>query len=137
MDVQELRRLKPELDLFLDRYAPLFGRDEAQDHAHRFVQGLLLGGERRSVENIAEAIEGSVVRSLQKFIGQAPWRDDAVPSVDPSLGLGRRQVANGRDPALADADIRHDRRSAKAVDQAPALDDRLEVHVRRECASPR
>ena len=64
MDVQELRRLKPELDLFLDRYAPLFGRDEAQDHAHRFVQGLLLGGERRSVENIAEAIEGCVVRSL-------------------------------------------------------------------------
>jgi SRSO17 transposase len=78
MDVQELRRLKPELDLFLERYAPLFGRDEAQDHAHRFVQGLLLGGERRSVENIAEAIEGGVVRSLQKFIGQAPWRDDAV-----------------------------------------------------------
>jgi len=78
MDVHELRRLKPELDLFLDRYAPLFGRDEAQDHANRFVQGLLLGGDRRSVENIAEAIEGGVVRSLQKFIGQAPWRDGEV-----------------------------------------------------------
>jgi SRSO17 transposase len=78
MDVQELRRLKPELDLFLERYAPLFGRDEAQDHAHRFVQGLLLGGDRRSVENIAEAIAGGVVRSMQKFLGQAPWRDDAV-----------------------------------------------------------
>jgi SRSO17 transposase len=78
MDVHELRRLKPELDLFLERYAPLFGRDEAQDHAHRFVQGLLLGGERRSVENIAEAIAGGVVRSLQKFIGQAPWQGDAV-----------------------------------------------------------
>lgn len=78
MDVQELRRLKPELDVFLDRYAPLFGREEAQDHAHRFVQGLLLGGDRRSVENIAEAIEGGVVRSMQKFIGQSPWRDDGV-----------------------------------------------------------
>ena len=78
MDVQELRRLKPELDLFLERYAPLFGRDEAQDHAHRFVQGLLLGGDRRSVENIAEAIDGCVVRSLQKFITQSPWSDDEV-----------------------------------------------------------
>jgi SRSO17 transposase len=78
MDVQELRRLKPELDLFLKRYAPLFGRDEAQDHANRFLQGLLLGGERRSVENIAEAIAGGVVRSMQKFIGQAPWREDEV-----------------------------------------------------------
>lgn len=78
MDVQALRQLKPELKLFLERYAPLFGRDEAQDHANRFVQGLLLGGDRRSVENIAEAIDGCVVRSLQKFIAQAPWTDDEV-----------------------------------------------------------
>src|SRR5436309_14267986 len=78
MDVPALRRLKPELDLFLERYLPLFGRDEAQDHASRFVQGLLLGGDRRSVENIDEAIDGCVVRSLQKFIGQSPWSDDAL-----------------------------------------------------------
>jgi SRSO17 transposase len=38
----------------------------------------LLGGDRRSVENIAEAIDGCVVRSLQKFIAQSPWSDDAV-----------------------------------------------------------
>ncbi len=78
MDVQELRQLKPELDLFLGRYAPLFGQDETQAHAGRFVQGLLLGGDRRSVENIAEAIEGCVVRSLQKFIAQSPWPDDEL-----------------------------------------------------------
>jgi SRSO17 transposase len=78
MDVQALRQLRPELDLFLDRYAPLFGRDEAQDHANRFVQGLLLGGDRRSVENIAEAIDGCVVRSLQKFIAQSPWSDEDI-----------------------------------------------------------
>ncbi len=78
MDVQALRQLKPELDLFLQRYAPCFGRDEAQAHANRFVQGLLLGGDRRSVENIAEAIDGCVVRSLQKFIAQSPWSDDDV-----------------------------------------------------------
>jgi SRSO17 transposase len=78
MDVQALRRLKPELDQFLERYAPLFGRDEAQHHADRFVQGLLLGGDRRSVENIAEAINGCVVRSLQKFIAQSPWSDDEL-----------------------------------------------------------
>ncbi len=76
MDVLALRQLKPELELFLQRYAPLFGRDEAQAHANRFVQGLLLGGDRRSVENIAEAIDGCVVRSLQKFIAQSPWSSD-------------------------------------------------------------
>jgi SRSO17 transposase len=87
MDVKELRRLKPELESFLDRYAPLFGRSEAQVHARRFVQGLLLGGDRRSVENIAEAIDGCVVRSLQQFITNAPWDPAAV------LAELRRQVA--------------------------------------------
>src|SRR5262245_25410039 len=78
MDVQELRRLKPELELFLERYAALFGHEEAQAHADRFLQGPLLGGDRRSVENIAEAIDGCVVRSLQKFIAQSPWAADEV-----------------------------------------------------------
>lgn len=78
MDLKERRRLKPELESFLDRYAPLFGRPEAQAHARRFVQGLLLGKERRSIENIAEAIDGCVVRSLQQFITNAPWQANAV-----------------------------------------------------------
>jgi SRSO17 transposase len=78
MDARQLQRLKPELDLFLDRFAPCFGHDGHELHARQFVQGLLLGGERRSVENIAEAIDGGVVRSLQKFIGQGRWGDDAV-----------------------------------------------------------
>ena len=87
MDAAELRRLRPELESFLDRYAPLFGRPEAQGHARRFVQGLLLGGERRSVENIAEAVDGCVVRSLQQFISASPWDAAAV------LAELRRQVA--------------------------------------------
>ena len=87
MDAQDLRRLQPDLDVFLARYAPLFGRDEAQAHAQRFVQGLLLGGERRSVENIAEAIDGCVVRSLQKFIAQSTWQAADV------LAELRQQVA--------------------------------------------
>jgi SRSO17 transposase len=77
MDARELRRLKPELDSFLDCYAPLFGSEPARAaHANRFIQGLLLGGERRNAENIAEAIDGCVVRSLQKFIAQSSWQDD-------------------------------------------------------------
>lgn len=78
MDARQLQRLKPELDLFLDRFAPCFGHDGHALHARQFVQGLLLGGDRRSVENIAEAIEGGVVRSLQKFIGQGQWSDDVA-----------------------------------------------------------
>jgi SRSO17 transposase len=78
MDEPQLLALKPELDRFLDRFAPLFGRDENQAHARRFVQGLLHGGERRNTENIAQAMAGGPVRSLQAFISTGVWPDVAL-----------------------------------------------------------
>lgn len=78
MDEQELLALKPELDRFLDRFAPLFGLEENQNHARCFVQGLLRQGERRNSENIAEAIADCNVRNLQAFITTGAWRDAAV-----------------------------------------------------------
>lgn len=78
MGETQLLALKPELDRFLDRFAPLFGRGENQAHAGRFVQGLPHGGERRNAENIAQAMSGGPVRSLQAFITTGTWRDGAV-----------------------------------------------------------
>jgi SRSO17 transposase len=78
MDEQQLLALKPELDRFLDRFAPLFGVEENQGHARRFVQGLLHQGERRNSENIAQAIAGGTVRNLQAFITTGAWRDTAI-----------------------------------------------------------
>ncbi len=78
MDGEQLRRLKPELDMFLDRYLPLFGREENHGHAERFVHGLLGGQERRNVENIAESVDGGVVRTMQKFVAQGCWDDADV-----------------------------------------------------------
>lgn len=86
MDGTQLRRLKPELESFLDRYLGLFGRAENQQHARQLVQGLLDGSDRRNVENMAEAVEGGVVRTLQKFIAQGCWEDRAI------LGELREQV---------------------------------------------
>jgi SRSO17 transposase len=78
MDEQQLLALKPELDFFLDQFAPLFGRDENQGHMRRFVQGLLHGGERRNTENIAEAMRGGPVRSLQAFVTTGAWSDAEI-----------------------------------------------------------
>ena len=82
------------MDRFLDHFAPLFGRDENQAHARRFVQGLLHGGERRNAENIAQAMSGGPVRSLQAFITTGAW------PVAPILAEMRRTVLE----ALADDD---------------------------------
>lgn len=94
MTEQELLTLKPELDRFLADYAPLFGRQENARHARCFVQGLLDGRERRSVENIAQAIDGCNVRNLQAFITTGDWRDGDI------LARLRKEVL----AALADDD---------------------------------
>src|SRR6478735_8284204 len=78
MDEAQLLALKPELDRFLVRFAPLFGRDENQAHASRFVRGLLHGGERRDAENIAQAMAGGPVRSLQAFLTTGAWPDGPI-----------------------------------------------------------
>lgn len=73
MDGKQLRQLMPELDMFLQGYLPLFGRPENHVHAERFVHGLLGGQERRNTENLAEAVDGGVVRTMQKFVAQGCW----------------------------------------------------------------
>ena len=70
MDGKQLRRLKPELEIFLERYLPLFGRSENHEHAVRFVHGLFDGQDRRNTENIAEAVDGGLPRTLQQFSTQ-------------------------------------------------------------------
>jgi len=78
MDEQQLLALKPKLDRFLGRFAPLFGAEQNQTHARCFVQGLLHQGERRNSENIAQAIAGCNVRNLQAFVTTGAWRDEAL-----------------------------------------------------------
>jgi len=39
------------------------------------LDSVLGGQERRNTENIAEAVEGGVVRTMQKFVAQAVWDD--------------------------------------------------------------
>jgi SRSO17 transposase len=100
MDEQQLKALKPELDRFLDHYAPLFGHEGNQVHARRFVQGLLRGGDRRNTENIAETLDGGPVRSLQAFVTTGAWKDAAI------VAALRRQVLDvlGEEDAVWNSD---------------------------------
>jgi SRSO17 transposase len=78
MTEQDLLDLKPELERFLEEYAPLFGRPENHEHARLFVQGLFDGSDRRNAENIAEAMAGGNARNLQAFITTGAWQGNDV-----------------------------------------------------------
>src|SRR5208282_6641574 len=73
MTSQALKQLDGRLDNFLGELTEAMGRSERAHWARVYVQGLLLDGQRKSVEPMAERIPGADVQALRQFVGQSPW----------------------------------------------------------------
>jgi SRSO17 transposase len=78
MTQDDVRAAAEQLVQFHDRFAPLFGKVQAQDHAYTYLQGLMACPERKSIEPIALNVGPGQVSGLQKFINRAPWDHDDV-----------------------------------------------------------
>ena len=78
MTQDDVRAAAEQLVQFHDRFAPLFGKEQAQDHAYTYLKGLMSCPERKSIEPIALCVGTGQVSGLQKFIGVAPWQYDDV-----------------------------------------------------------
>ena len=78
MTPEDVRAAAERLTQFHERFAPLFGKDEAQNHAYVYVKGLMTCPERKSVEPIALLVGDCRVSALQKFVNSAPWDHDEV-----------------------------------------------------------
>jgi len=73
MTKDEVRAAADRLVDFHDRFAPLFGKEQAQDHAYFSVKGLMVCPERKSIEPIALNVGNGQVSAMQKFVNIAPW----------------------------------------------------------------
>jgi SRSO17 transposase len=78
MTPDDVRATAEQLIEFHERFAPLFGKEQAQDHAYTYLKGLLACPERKSIEPIALNVGTGQVSGLQKFINIAPWPYDDV-----------------------------------------------------------
>src|SRR5215471_18799490 len=78
MTPDDVRAAAERLVDFHERFAPLFGREQAQDHAYDYLKGLMVCPERKSIEAIALLVGHGDVSGLQKFVGAAPWAYDDV-----------------------------------------------------------
>ena len=78
MTQDDVRAAAEQLVEFHDRFAPLFGTVQAQDHAYTSLKGLLACPERKSIEPIALNVGPGQVSGLQKFLNIAPWPSDDV-----------------------------------------------------------
>src|SRR5215831_2247625 len=78
MTPDDVRAAAEQLVDFHGRFAPLFGKEPAQDHAYDYLKGLMVCPERKSIEPIALLVGHGGVSGLQKFVGAAPWEYDDV-----------------------------------------------------------
>src|SRR5512147_2347837 len=74
----DVRAAAEQLVQFHERFALLFGKEQAQDHSYSYLKGLMACPERKSIEPIALNVGTGQVSGLQKFINIAPWQYDDV-----------------------------------------------------------
>lgn len=73
MDTKQLHAAEQRLRQFLDELVPRMGRAERQHWAGLYIRGLLLDGERKSIEPMAVRLPGADVQALRQFVNQSPW----------------------------------------------------------------
>ncbi len=78
MTPQSLKALEGRLAHFLEDLLEPMGRSERRHWARVYIQGLLLDGERKSIEPMAARIPGADVQALRQFVGQSPWAVEQV-----------------------------------------------------------
>ncbi len=75
------RTVTPELDAdvverlyaYALEYRPLFPRSDQFRQGRVYLHGLLLDGERKSIEPLSRRVPGGNEQALQQFINQSPW----------------------------------------------------------------
>jgi SRSO17 transposase len=95
MTPQALKALETRLERLLRDLTEPMGRRERRQWAQVYVQGLLLDGDRNSIEPMASRLPGADVQALRQFVGQSPWAVDT----------GQRRLALKAVDRLSDADV--------------------------------
>ena len=78
MKLAELQAVEKQLDAFVEEFAPELGRAERRYWGKRYVVGLVLDGERKSIEPMAQRVPGGNEQALQQFVNQSPWAHEPV-----------------------------------------------------------
>ena len=74
MTESEIEKCRKRLEQFLTDLLEPLGRCERRHWGSVYVRGLLLDGERKSIEPMAARLPEGNVQAMQQLIGQSPWR---------------------------------------------------------------
>jgi SRSO17 transposase len=71
---KELKRVLGRFPQFMNSVSWVLGRSERRQAAARYVEGLLMDGQRKSIEPMAIRL-GVQAQGLQQFVTDSPWSD--------------------------------------------------------------
>jgi SRSO17 transposase len=69
----QVEKCRRRLEQFLQDLLEPVGRSERRRWGAVYIRGLLLNGERKSIEPLAARLPEGNVQALQQFVGQSPW----------------------------------------------------------------
>jgi len=78
MKKSELAAVGERLTEFVEGFAPVLGRRERRHWCRVYLSGLILDGERKSIEPLASRVEGGNEQALQQFVNQSPWDGEGL-----------------------------------------------------------
>lgn len=78
MTSKQVERLRDDLGRFVEAFSAQLGRSERRHWCGRYLEGLLLDGDRKSVSPMSARVEGGDEQALQQFVNQSPWSHEAV-----------------------------------------------------------
>ena len=73
MTESEIEKCRKRLEQFLADLLEPLGRRERRHWSSVYIRGLLLDGERKSIEPMAARLPEGNVQAMQQVIGQSPW----------------------------------------------------------------
>ncbi len=79
MNLKEMKAVQKELYRFVEYFRPEIGRSERRRCCGQYLSGLLLDGERKSIEPLSSRV-GADVQSLSQFVNQSPWAFEPMQS---------------------------------------------------------
>ena len=93
MTEKQLSGVQGRLDRFLEELVEPMGRSERRHWAQVYLQGLLLDGQRKSVQPMAERVGGGDEQALNQFLNQSPWEVTEI-----QRRLAQRLADEGTEP---------------------------------------
>jgi SRSO17 transposase len=78
MTTQEIIETKEKLVDFVGEFGPLLGHKKRKHWCGVYLSGLMLDGERKSIEPMSQRVPGGNEQNLQQFVNQSGWEHEPI-----------------------------------------------------------